>query len=354
MKKYIYTTILSLSLSTALLFEASHPFAFASSPIPSKVPSQNQQVKSIASILLKHALTYDIDERSINPKLPISEKITFTGFDSIEEKIKNFVDKQETIVLNFVGFPYKSMNTQRKVISATIDGAERHALEYLHQMLIEISKVYEPGAKLTIFTDGIVFCDLEGIKDHVVADYEKNLKQLAKDLPYIEIKTLSDLLPGKSPHEMRLIIEGYAPTSSQFQEKLDQDKSLQNEIVTLSRRTSFELDYPEGRIYTAHHPVEDIAKALTHRGMQYSSFLAAHRPKQAIRLSVHYQSDVSSKLGIKLSQSSYITPWHGILILNKEGVFQIMHQEDVPLDQYIPTYWNVNHLSLFLLQERRR
>lgn len=355
MKRTFYTNLIKLSLSTSLILGGAYPIAsYASKPnLPTK-PVKDQRLVQIVEILLKHALTYDIDKRSVDSKVLQKDSITLKGFDGIEVKIQAAVEENKPIELNFVGFPYKSTNTDKKVLAHQLDAAERHSLVYLNDMLADISKIYQPGAILTIFTDGMVFCDIEGFSDQIVENYEQQLKHISQDLKHIRIVTLSDLLPGKTPAEMRSTIETYEPSEKAFQEKILNDNHLKDEIELLAKRMVLEMDHSAGRAYLAQHPPGDIAKKLTHRGMQYSAFLGAHRPKGSIRLSVHYQADVSTKMGIKLAENSYVTAWHGVLIQNSDGSKQIAHLEDVDPKNYIKTSYTLNGLSLSYLTWRRR
>ncbi len=288
----------------------------------------NRVVNQIGDFLLEYALLYDIDKRSIDPTSEVSDKVNFTGFSVIKEKIANIVNTGKPINFNVVGFPHKSPNTEKKVSSLLPDEAEQYSLEYINSLLTKITKVYPPGASLTIFTDGTVFCDAEGIDDTVVFAYEKQLKQLAAHMLQIKIITLSDLLPELSPDKMRLAVEKFSPSNSEFEQRLLHDVKLRDEITLMEKRLMLNFDYPAGHLYIKKHPIAWIAKKLVHRSMQYGNFLATFRNTQDIRLSVHYQPDVSTKIGIKLSDNSHITPWHGVLVIDPNGSKRIEHRED--------------------------
>ena len=354
MKRNLYKHLIKLSLGTSLSFGLIlHAHPTSSAPPPPKELNQTKLASQIITILLKHALTYDIDKRSVDSSVETSGSTALKGMDSVQSKIAKAIQANQPILLNCVGFPYKSQNTAKKVLTPQLDFAERHSLEYLSQMLAEISALYPPGAKLTIFTDGMVFCDMEGIDDQTVALYESQLKKISGDLPHIKIATLSDLLPNKTPEEMRAYIEEFAPSNGDFQSKLTSDPTLKEEVDLLSKRLVLELDHPEGRTFLSTNPAEDIAARLTQRSLQYSAFLKAHRRPEAIRLSVHFQPDIVTKMGIKLSETSYVTPWHGILIEKEDGTMQICHLEDVDTTTYTPATRTINGLPLTLLRWRQ-
>lgn len=355
MKRTFYKNFIQISFNTSLVL-GTVCSAVSSSPL-SRLPVESikdYRLSKISDILLRCALTYDIDKRSVDMNVSQKGSIPFKGFEHIQAKIQAALQQNRLIKLNLVGFPFKSTNTERKVLGSQLDAAERYSLDYLNTMLKEISKIYAPGAVLTVFMDGMVFSDIEGVDDQAVITYEQQLKQISRDLHHIRIVTLSDLLPGKSPAEMRSIIESYEPHAQDFQEKISKDSHLQEEINLLTKRTSLELDHPASRAYLVCHTAKEIATRLTHRGMQYSAFLKAHRPKEAIRLSVHYQPDVSIKMGIKLSENSFVTPWHGVLVQHADGSCQISHLEDLDSKNYSQTVRLVNGISLPFLTWRRR
>lgn len=322
-KKYYFKEVIGGGLGLLLLF---YTTLFAINFVIQN--RKNNQVENIAIILREHALTYDIDQRSVDTTLQESLQTPLIGFDTIQAKITAAVANNKPIELNLVGFPYKSQNTTKKVLVPHLDAAEKHSLDYLNSFLNKIAAVYAPGANLTIFTDGTVFCDIEEVDDSVVVDYEKQLKRATVNMHHIHIKTLTDLLPGKTHAEIRTLIQNIPPTTDEFEALLISDTQLQEEITLLEKRMAFEFNHPAGLAKLQRTPIKTIAKKIVHRGLQYSTFLAAFRPKEAIRLSVHYQSNVSKKMGIKLSHNSFVTPWHGILVIDSNGIAHITHLED--------------------------
>ncbi len=148
-------------------------------------------------------------------------------------------------------------------------------------------------------------------------------------MPHITIKGLTDLLPQCSPQQARATVAACQPDTATFENKLSHDPALQENILALEQWIALEFDYPQGHSLTKQTSIYEIAKKLTHHGLQYSSFLKPFRPAQVIRLSVSYQPNVSSKMGIKLSPSSTVTPWHGVLVNDCHGNFLIKHCKDI-------------------------
>jgi pyoverdine/dityrosine biosynthesis protein Dit1 len=54
-------------------------------------------------------------------------------------------------------FPFKSANKVEKVLGTLPDKAEELALARLNSMCATIGHFYEPGAQLTVISDGLVY-----------------------------------------------------------------------------------------------------------------------------------------------------------------------------------------------------
>lgn len=74
------------------------------------------------------------------------------------ERVRHFTSQQAKIELCLPAFPCKSSNTN-KVLGKAPDRGEQLALERLHEFVEAIERVYEPGAKMWIISDGHVFSD---------------------------------------------------------------------------------------------------------------------------------------------------------------------------------------------------
>jgi len=71
--------------------------------------------------------------------------------------IDQFVIAGTQVKMCLPAFPFKSANKTYKVLGALPDKAEELALERLDTMCIRIGDVYQPGAKLTVISDGLVY-----------------------------------------------------------------------------------------------------------------------------------------------------------------------------------------------------
>ncbi len=305
---------LSLMLTTHYFHARGYPFPEAFLPVDA---SQNEQiVDKICTVILRYALTRDIDAQNVSvaSKFPNQK-----GIPDLKKKIRDLIKESQPLPFTLVGFPFKSGNKQKNVIGALPDQAERLALETLQRFMEEIHKVYKPGAHLIIYTDGLAFCDLLGISLDEVARYEQTLKKLAANLPSLSIVTCKDLFPNLSPQEIQTYIRN---------QKIPLKRLTATGKNVLSKRLLKELDYPEGKILLEKNPLATLAEEMDQRSQKINSLYKSKFP-EAIRLSVHYQNDLGQKVGISLVPG-LITPWHGVAALNKDGSFVVKQKHDLP------------------------
>ncbi|TKW52762.1 Spore wall maturation protein DIT1 [Colletotrichum tanaceti] len=237
-------------------------------------------------------------------------------------------------------FPFKSPNTRDKVLGRLPDKAEEFSLANLDGLCSAIKDVYEPGAKLTIISDGLVYNDLLGVPDKEVWAYGETLRGLAaeKNLTNIEFSRLQDLvhlpnLPG------RLEEITYVANATNFRRALlnafgraDYDPSReisQNQDTCMTYRgyikfleTDLRHVYPVGedRSKTKFKTgIEYISKQMLQRG---DAFARAVREnfRDHIRLSIH-PSTGENKIPISPlpAASHYTTPWHCSIAFDLSG-----------------------------------
>jgi pyoverdine/dityrosine biosynthesis protein Dit1 len=71
--------------------------------------------------------------------------------------IAKFIEKQEPVRMVLPAFPFKSPNSQDKVMGILPDLGEELALQHLNALCQNVAKVYEPGAEVHITSDGLVY-----------------------------------------------------------------------------------------------------------------------------------------------------------------------------------------------------
>lgn len=71
--------------------------------------------------------------------------------------ISRFVRARQKVFMCLPAFPFKSANKVEKVLGTLPDKAEELALGRLNSICATIAQFYEPGAELTIISDGLVY-----------------------------------------------------------------------------------------------------------------------------------------------------------------------------------------------------
>ncbi len=345
-KNTLNTSIIKLSLiSLSLSSSFSLPLQSSASQVVQKNPNQQKLAQKICKILKEYQLTCDIDHSSVDPTKSV--EMVPIGCEDLERQILALISKNLPIKMRMVGFPFKSTNQANKVISDMPDMAERYSLEYLHSLLKRINQVYSAGAHLTIISDGCAFSDILGITDAQVFNYEQALKQLLEDLPHISVITSKDLITpeANSLKALREAILHYSLSDSEFDEKIKNDSKLKDDLGVLIKRIETELDCPNGQelLRTHGQNIDTVSKLVLQRSLGFGLFIKEkYGPQAVISVSVHYQPNVGKKIGIKLSPTSFITPWHGVLVVEKDGTSQIIHKQDIDFSAYRQTGKFVN------------
>lgn len=323
--------------------------------IPINNTTQQKQVaKRICETLKNHSLSYDIDERSIDVNASTTTSIV-VGYDDLEKQILEFVKNNLPIKIRMIGFPFKSTNIEQKVISNSPDMAERHSLEYLQSILKQLNDIYPKGVQLILICDGSAFSDLLGIPDETIVEYEQSLKRLASDLSYISIACHKDIVKkAKSLQEIRDIIDSYPPNDEEFDKKIKEDKKISSELDIYNKRIAKELNHSKGKELknSKDQSISEISKLILKRSLRFGSLIKEkYANEKMIHASVHYQKNAGKKIGIKLSETSFITPWHGVFVVSKDGSSKIMHKEDINLNNYRQVGKLVNGYMCLYYQE---
>ena len=293
----------------------------------------------IYQILAQYRIPYDIDTHSVDPTAAPSTA-PIKGEEICLQNLSYFVSAHRPIHMLLVGFPFKSRNHEKKTVGPLPDMAERKSLEYLRNVLNEIKAHYEPGATLLIFCDGIFFAEFFGVAQEEVLKYEQSLKLLAADLTDIKIFSTEDMLKAhklSTIDQLIQLIDTFEPSDAQFSSRL-------NEIPqTAIKRFELELDHAGGRALLKKHALADLVTNLLAREMRLRSYLTKEFPSpEFFRLTVHFSPDESKKFGIKLSPTSDITPYHGVLVEEKDGSWKISFKKDVDMHQYHLVYRDIN------------
>lgn len=111
------------------------------------------------------------------------------GRDYFIKRVKYFTDRNLKIECVLPAFPCKSSNFD-KVGGIYPDKGEEFALRRLIKATQDAEKVYPPGMKIWIVSDGHVFSDCIGVDDDVVSSYTAKLHQLYEKIKIPEVDAI--------------------------------------------------------------------------------------------------------------------------------------------------------------------
>ncbi|KAH7166366.1 Pyoverdine/dityrosine biosynthesis protein-domain-containing protein [Dactylonectria macrodidyma] len=253
--------------------------------------------------------------------------------------IDEFVIAGKQVEMCLPAFPFKSANRVYKVFGILPDKAEELAMERLNTMCTRIGQVYEPGAKLTIISDGLVYNDLLTIPDKDVWAYGQALRAMAleKGFANIDFSRLRDLVNFPLPEKLEEIT--YVANATNFRRYLlnkygKEDLDIDHEIATnpdtlmtyRGYRRFLESDlqhvFPSGKgrsIKGYKKNVKFLAKEMLIRGYAFAGAVKSAFPNH-LRLSIH-QSTGEHKVSMSLlnTKTGFTTPWHCSVALMADG-----------------------------------
>ncbi|WP_183147958.1 L-tyrosine/L-tryptophan isonitrile synthase family protein [Chryseobacterium nematophagum] len=313
-------------------------------------------VRDIAYDILATVMQFRItkEDESIYCNIPCN-----SCYEPHISKIVNSIEKSEPILFVLPAFPGKSPNPQ-KVLGPLPDMAERYSLQFLNDLCKSIQKIYSPGARILICSDGRVFSNVIGMKDSDITSYQKELDSIIKklELTYISTFHLDQLYGGDDFESMRHdLMESFGKPISLLKEKVSrgineygsrEDKEANRMYRSITKFLFEDSLYPGQP--KSRTEIQKDAKKRAYNVIQlsnaWSDFIAQNFPEH-VRLSIHPQTCGDVKIGIKLSNESSITPWHGVALnINGKIMFvkrfeaeklkaQLVYNENAQPDYYI-------------------
>lgn len=280
--------------------------------------SSLQKAQRLFLALRPYILDIDIDAISVGEQVVPANQLV--GTKNLCERLASIVARGDTITFLCLAFPFKSSNQTDLVAGDVPDMAEFHSLSYLQTMLLRLKAVY-PNIKMTIMTDGLLFNDFFQISHAQVVAYEEQLKKLSQTFPDIQIVTLIDALQEKG---MLL-----AALKDQVTQGVREKPIPKAQLSLLKRRICHEINHKNHAFFQLsrkHQKVylDQTARALIQRDKRLKTFVQQYQTKNTIRLSIHYQPDISQKIGIRLARNYTIFPWNGVLVKTPKGQLKIV------------------------------
>ncbi|CAL9404171.1 hypothetical protein SUDANB178_01501 [Streptomyces sp. enrichment culture] len=240
--------------------------------------------------------------------------------DVHRERIERFVERRAPIHFVIPAFPAKSPN-RSKVLGALPDLGEHLALGFLQSLCDYIGHFYEPGARITICSDGHVFGDVVGVTDHAVTAYRQALAEMIEESGFssLDLYGLDDAFCTTDyPKLRRLLEENYCAPLAELREKVRNDRTTQA-LFNGIHRFMFEDAVARRGDQATRSQLRKDSKETAYQTILRSnawSRVVAEKFPQAVRLSIHPQAPDSEKLGLRLlrTKDGWLTPWHGVVL----------------------------------------
>ncbi|KAE8407482.1 Pyoverdine/dityrosine biosynthesis protein-domain-containing protein [Aspergillus pseudonomiae] len=303
------------------------------------------------------------------------------GRNYFAEKVRFFVYHNSTLQLCLPAFPCKSSNLE-KVIGVLPDRGEEIALRRLHAFAHKVEKIYPPGAKISIISDGHVFSDCIGVDDETVDEYGEHLKVLnraislamSEETERVQFQSLVDLFkltsfsPLTSPiavgmldlpelqHYLatnldntaelcrRILVAGCQPSEESLRTQIESgDKSTLALYRGFSRFMLQDLDrHPLTQSQSRSQRKKLAAKVafeMILRNQAYSNLIELIFP-DCLRLSIHAHNNSGPKFGIRLFDTATVRAIGQLDSIGSSGINS--DEGDVTASHllHIPTPWH--------------
>ncbi|KJZ71017.1 hypothetical protein HIM_09596 [Hirsutella minnesotensis 3608] len=293
------------------------------------------------------------------------------GQDYFRARISHYVERGQKIEFCLPAFPCKSSHPG-KVQGVSPDRGEYIALTHLDDFIQGIERLYRPGAKLWVISDGHVFSDCIGVDDGVVDSYGEQLIAMSERIAMsrggvdrIGFKSLLDLLKLERLEGTKLLESSIPPLQHHIATKMTDEaetcrRILQRGFQVHPQELRRRIDSKELGIIALYRGfsrfmLEDLAlnpytSALSQsqrrklsakvafemiqRNQAYSNLVEVMFPYH-VRLSIHAHNNAGPKFGIQLfgnqvratnelspdgdlvkshDQLHVPTPWHNCIV----------------------------------------
>jgi L-tyrosine isonitrile synthase len=249
------------------------------------------------------------------------------------DRILAVIERKEPVVFVLPAFPGKSPNPA-KVLGPRPDMAERQSLAFLNALCRRIEKVYPPGARIVLCSDGRVFNDVVGIPESDLTMYQQDLGAMIAALKADCLSTfnLDHVFSGCSFDEMRShLMTSFGEPIERVQEEVRADDNARRLYCGITRFLLEDALRPNMTISKTALQKQCRRRAyeVIQRSRAWDQLLAKFFPG-AVRLSIHPQVCGSRKIGIHLmeTQDEWLTAWHSVAV-EAQGRFRLMKREHV-------------------------
>ena len=247
-------------------------------------------------------------------------------------KIQQAICDERMLTLILPAFPAKSANRQ-KTLSAKPDRGEIMGLTQLNQLCQNMQKIYQPGVKLIICSDGRVFNDLVLVSDADVDLYQQGIQNIIAEhrLNHLTTFNLDEVYLGHNYQNMReLLMLEFGQSLASLKQQILEEPHWRYQFNGIHR---FIIEdqlvlKPEQSKNKVRQQAKETAYEVMRRSNAWSELLAQYF-SQSLRLSIHPQPCGSNKMGIQFISSGnrWSTPWHNVLLKDAQG-WQLIKREE--------------------------
>lgn len=214
---------------------------------------------------------------------------------------------------------------------------DKLALATLQKLASKIAKHYKPGALVNIVMDGDCFGDLFGISHSTIEAYQSELGKMTKGSSIRLVDPLN-LSNKRDPNSFRRYLEEIGATEEEIRTRIVTDPGTLNLYVHLSRVIHEDLDRSLS------------SKVRSETSKQYAMLMMQRNDalrqivleefSESVRLSVHRQPDIASRIGINLIPGQEGTPTHRVAVIRKDKTVSMMKRSDAEARNYELFYHN--------------
>lgn len=289
-------------------------------------------------------------ETILRPILDVFEKFRMTptnideyntgGREVLAAKMYEFTKCYRPMEFVMLGYPFKSSNQRDKVLSVLPDLAEEISLKNFAAFNDAMKKVYLPGVKITLVSDGFVFNDLVDVSDGIVERYAEINHDLGKVAP-VEWLSLRDFFKTSATlNSMReKVTKEFGITEIELERRILTDPNVNALYRGMIR---FMMEEEQWKDYPSKNQLQKKAKLIARAAMfrnEAYSHLVETQFTSHIRLSMHPTTNNGKKYSFQMipGPRAWTSPWHCALAVHPDG-YETIHKADALAQGYELVY----------------
>ncbi len=244
------------------------------------------------------------------------------------DRVAGAIERGEPVVFVLPAFPGKSPNPA-KVLGPRADMAERQSLAFLDALCHRVRRVYTPGARIVLCSDGRVFSDVVGIREDDITVYQQDLLALSAELGANSLTpfNLDDVFGHCGFDEMRSrLMTDYGESLEAVRAAVRAGGDPERLYRGITRFLFEDALRPDMAVSKTALQKDCRRRAyeVILRSRAWDRLVARYFPA-AVRLSIHPQVCGGRKIGIHLMETNdeWLTAWHSVAV-EFQGRFRLM------------------------------